>query len=195
MKVHATTPLLIIAAVFTSFSFPTTINATGGSGSSSSSSSISDPAGGKLPVFLKFNSRINGHDSALLNLQKDNSKETVKRLVGKFAFLVREAWVARLDFATLGGDIDNVDVDTSESADVEDQEGADAGLRTYDIINASFSGGPRDTPFRWCSLYGEGDMWSTKGYQRNEVISAKGAAGIECFAIYFRGYPVRDVWK
>ena len=122
MRVNNTTPLLLVAAVLSIFSFPFTIHAASesasgsdsGSGSGSESSSVSGSSSEKPPMFLNFSPTINGQESAVLRLQKDSSRKTIKRLAGLTSFLAREVWTDRVDFSAMGGGIaDDVD-DTGE---------------------------------------------------------------------------------
>ena len=75
-----------------------------------------------------------------------------------------------------------------KSVDSENMKTGEAGeaLHDYDIAKASFYGGPRDTPFRFCRLYG-GSGWVNGAFGPGYVVSTKGAIGVECYAIYFHG--------
>lgn len=186
MRVKITTPLLTVAAVLSGFSFPFTSHATEGSGSGSGS------ANEKPPMFVNVSPSINGRDLIVARLQRDTSRESLKRLTGFAAFLVREVWTTRIDFSDVGKGAYDVeadeDLEASEDVDLDNVEvGVTGEPRYYDIARLSYYGGPRDTPFRFCRLY-DNENWISEVLAPNEVVSVYGAFGIECYALYYRGF-------
>ena len=114
---------------------------------------------------------------------------------------MQEIWTARVDFSSIGKgdddeDVEIIEIDPRGGVNVEDLAAKIAGgnPQSYDITSVSYYGGPRDTPFRFCRLYGNGE-WVGEAFGPRNAVSAEGAVGIECYAIYYRGIPTSQTYE